>query len=275
MKQVVVSYEVLLQVIEQDEVNVVDAHIGDKAPQREGKELRHPLAPGRVPGRSQRQGEHDGTENHHDGHEDALRHQNAVVGHLEYQFPHKAYDIVDPFAHLGFSRHRCPLRIVVDGVAQILHVVDEFVPPGSILSDGGYLLGGGNGVLYLPQAVEVFTLFLCHLQLESGHFLVLGFCHGLGSGFQSFAGNLQGLTDPRGRRDTDGNADDAQEFHHVHAAPSEHHHPAFVGAYTERQQQADDACQSDGITQHRHIGKGFHGDQQLVQTLVNGRQSDG
>ena len=139
----------------------------------------------------------------------------------------------------------------------------------------GYLLGGGNGVLYLPQAVEVFTLFLCHLQLESGHFLVLGFCHGLGSGFQSFAGNLQGLTDPRGRRDTDGNADDAQEFHHVHAAPSEHHHPAFVGAYTERQQQADDACQSDGITQHRHIGKGFHGDQQLVQTLVNGRQSDG
>lgn len=36
VKQVVVSYEVLLQVIEQDEVNVVDAHIGDKAPQREG-----------------------------------------------------------------------------------------------------------------------------------------------------------------------------------------------------------------------------------------------
>ena len=139
----------------------------------------------------------------------------------------------------------------------------------------GYLLGSGNGVLNGSQPVKVFTLFLRHLQLESGHFLVLGFCHGLGSGFQSFAGNLQGLTDPRGRRDTDGNADDAQEFHHVHAAPSEHHHPAFVGAYTERQQQAEDACQSDGITQHRHIGKGFHGDQQLVQTLVNGRQSDG
>ena len=34
------------------------------------------------------------------------------------------------------QRHRCPLGIVVDGVAQILHVVDELVPPGSILSDG-------------------------------------------------------------------------------------------------------------------------------------------
>lgn len=158
-------------------------------------------------------------------------------------------------AHLGFSRHRCRCCIVVDGVAQILHVVDELVPPGSILSDGGYLLGGGNGVLHLPQAVEVFTLFLCHLQLESGHLLVFGFCHGLGSGFQSFARNLQGLTDPRGRRDTDGNADDAQEFHHVHAAPSEHHHPALVGAYTERQQQADDACQSVAPPVLPHSGR--------------------
>ncbi|EJX05469.1 hypothetical protein EVA_06424 [gut metagenome] len=233
------------------------------------------MAPGRTPGWCEGQGEHDGTEYHHDGHEDALCHQYAVIGHLEYQFPDKADNIIDPFADFGLCGNGCPLGIVVDGIAQILYIVDELIPPGGILTDSGYLLGCCDGVLNTAESVQILALLLSHLEFEGGHFLVLGFGHGLGSGFQSFAGNLQGLTNPRGRRDTDGNADDAQKFHHVHPSPSEHHHPAFVRTYTECKQQTQDACQSDGISQYGHIWKGFHGDQQFVQALVYGRQSDG
>ena len=66
-----------------------------------------------------------------------------------------------------------------------------------------------------------------------------------------------------------------QQFHHIHTTPSEHHHPALIRAYAKCQAQPDDTCQSDRIAQHRHIGERLHGDQQLVQTLVNGSQSDG
>ena len=275
MKQVLVGHQILLQVVKQDEVNVVQAHVGHEAPQREGKELGHPLAPRRVPRRGEGQGEHDGAEYHHDGHEDALRHEDAVVGHLENQLSHEADDIVYPFADLGLRGHHRPLGVVVDGVAKVLHVVDEFVPPCGVLSDGGHLLRGRDGILHGAQPVKVLALFLSHLQLEGGHLLVLGLRHRLARAFKSLAGHLQGVTYPRGGRDADGDADDAEELHYVHAAPSEHHHPALVGTHAEGEQQPDDTGQSHRVAQHSHVGERLHGDKQLVQALVDGRKAYG
>ena len=117
VQQVVVGHEVLLEVVKQDEVNVVQAHVGHEPPKREGKELGHPLAPCRVPRRGEGKGEHDGAEYHHDGHEDALRHEDAVVGHLKNQLAHEADDVVNPFADLGLRGHHRPLGVVVDSVA--------------------------------------------------------------------------------------------------------------------------------------------------------------
>ena len=192
----VVGYQVLLQVIKQDEVDVIEAHIRNESPQREGEELRHPLAPCRTPRRGKRQGKHNRTEYQHDCHEDALRHKNAVIGHLENQFAHKTDDIVNPFADFGLGGYRRTLGVVVDGTAQVLHVVDELVPPVGILANGCDLLCRGYGILYRPQTVKVLTLLLCHLQLEGGYFLVLGMCHRFGGGFQFLTGHLQSRTNP-------------------------------------------------------------------------------
>ena len=178
-----------------------------------------------------------------------------------------------PLAHFRLCRHRRTLGVVVDGGAEVLHVVDELVPPCRVLADGGHLLGGGDGILHRPEPVKVLALLLRHFQLESGHFLVLCLCHRFGGGFQPFAGHLQGRAYPRRGGDADGDAHDAEQLHHVHTAPSEHHHPALVRADTECEAQPDHPCHPDRIAQHRHVGKCFHGDQQLVKALVDGRQS--
>ena len=69
--------------------------------------------------------------------------------------------------------------------------------------------------------------------------------------------------------------EDMEELHHVHAAPSEHHHPALVGTHAEGEQQPDDTGKPHCVAQHGHVGERLHGDEQLVQALVDGRKAYG
>ena len=77
-----------------------------------------------MPGRYDAEGEHDGRKGGEDGHEDALGDEHAVVGHLEDELANEPYHVVDPLADLGLGGHGGTLGVVVDGGAQILHVVD-------------------------------------------------------------------------------------------------------------------------------------------------------
>ncbi len=45
------------------------------------------------------------------------------------------------------------LGIVVDGAAQVLHIIDELVPPSRIFPNGSHLFGSCNGILNGSQPV--------------------------------------------------------------------------------------------------------------------------
>jgi hypothetical protein len=73
--------------------------------------------------------------------------------------------------------------------------------------------------------------------------------------------------------DAQGKADDTGEFHHVHAAAAEHHHPALVGAHAEGERQAEHLGKADGTAEDGGLGKGLHSRQQAHQTVVDGRET--
>ncbi len=192
----IVGHQVLLKIIQQDIVDVVQAHIGNETPQGQGEELGDPLAPRRVPRRSERQGEHYGAEHDHYGDEYTLRHKYAVVGHLEDQLADKAYHVVYPLADLGLCRHSRTLGVVVNGLSEVFHIVDQFVPPVRILADCGDLLRRRYGILHGAEAFKVFTLLLRHFKLQCRHLLVFRHSHSLGGGLQRLAGYLKGRAYP-------------------------------------------------------------------------------
>ena len=171
---------------------------------------------------------------------------------------------------IQISEDGSTLGIVVNGVAEVLHVVDEFVPPVGILTDSLYLLSRGEAVLDIPQSFEVVILFLGNLQLQCCDLFVLRLGHGLGGVLQSLAGDEELVADPRAGSDTHAQSDDAEELHHVHATFAEHHHPTLVAAHAESEAEADDTGEANGITHQSRLGEGLHGSEQLLQALVDG-----
>ena len=65
-----------------------------------------------------------------------------------------------------------------------------------ILTDGLYLLGCLDTILYLPQPVEIGRLFLSHLPLQRSHLLVLGHGHGFCRSLQRLSRSLKLRTYP-------------------------------------------------------------------------------
>ena len=270
MQQLRVGGDVLLQVVEQDEVDIVKAHVDHETPQRERQVFGYPLRPRRGPGRHDGQGEDNGGENRKNGEEDALRHEHAVIAHLEDQLAHEAYHVVYPLRHLRLGGHGGPLRVVVDGGAEVLHAVDELVPPVGILAQLLDFLRRVYAVLHLAQAGEVFRLFFSNLPLQRRHLLVLGHGHRLGGVFERLAGHLQLTANPCAGGDAHGEADDAEQLHHVHRPAAEHHHPALVGTHAQGEAQSDDTRIAHRTAQDSRFGKALHGHQKLVKALVDG-----
>ena len=116
-------------------------------------------------------------------------------------------------------------------------------------------------------------MFLGDFQLQRSDLTVLGLCHHHSSCLKSLARCFQSRTDIAARGDTDGEGGDAQELHHVHAAPTEHHHPALIAAHTKGKQQPERLCDTHGIEEDGGLGKGLHRLQQLHQTLVYCRET--
>jgi len=143
----------------------------------------------------------------------------------------------------------------------------------SILSDLLHLLGGLDAVLDLTEAFEVVVLLLGDFQLKCGNFSILALSHLTGHVLQSLAGHLERLADIAAVGDTQGEADDTGEFHHVHAAAAEHHHPALVGTHAEGKQQAEHLGEAEGTAEDGGLGEGLHGRQQAHQTVVDGREA--
>jgi hypothetical protein len=142
-----------------------------------------------------------------------------------------------------------------------------------VLTDGLHLLGSLYAVLHLPEPFEVVVLLLGDLELQCRHFLVLALCHLPGHLLQSLAGHLERLADIAAVGDTQGQADDTGEFHHVHATAAEHHHPALVGAHAKGKQQTEHLGKADGTAKDGGLGESLHGRQQAHQTVVDGRKA--
>lgn len=199
-----------------------------------------------------------------------MRDKHAIVGHLEDELADEPNDVVDPFGSLGLGEDGSTLGIIIDGVAEVLHIIDEFVPPVGIFTNSLHLLRSREAILDSPKAFEVAVLFLGNLQLEGCHLLVLGHGHSLGGILQSLAGDQKLVTDPRAGGDTHAQSDDTEELHDIHATLAEHHHPTLVAAHAESETETDDTGEADGITHESCLGEGLHGGKQLVQALVDG-----